>query len=238
MKQTPTVQQMLNEAPAPIEPSHFMRRLLELLRYLNLSPAYNSRTSTTNVLTVQVLDATGAVLAAKPILGASEAHIGQVGGTMVTPSAQFTRPNDTIAYASGDLVANSTSAGSAVPMFWTLMRVSGGSATVRRVRIKKSGTSTTNASFRLHLYTAAPSVSNGDNAAWLSPHSGYVGSFDVTIDKVFSNASAGIGVPVVGSEVNIKLSGNVYLYGLLEARGPYTPAVQEVFTVELEAYLD
>jgi hypothetical protein len=36
------------------------------------------------------------------------------------PSASFTRPNNTTAYASGQLVANSTTAGSVAPMAFVL----------------------------------------------------------------------------------------------------------------------
>ncbi|MFZ2278230.1 MAG: hypothetical protein WAW39_10540 [Prosthecobacter sp.] len=32
MKLTPSIEQMIEEAPAPIEPRHFMRRLLEFLK--------------------------------------------------------------------------------------------------------------------------------------------------------------------------------------------------------------
>lgn len=158
----------------------------------------------------------------------------KVGGFISTPSANFNRPADTTAYASGDLVANSTTAGSVVPLSWTLARVAAGSGMVRKARLKKSGTSVTNASFRLHLYSASPTVTNGDNGAWLSTHAGYLGSLDFTVDKAFSDAAAGNGAPVTGSEVNFSLASGQTVYGLIEARGAYVPASGETFTVELE----
>jgi hypothetical protein len=147
----------------------------------------------------------------------------------------FTRPADTTAYTSGDLVANSTTAGSVVPLSWNVGK---NTIAIRRIRVKKSTTSTTNASFRLHLYTASPTCANGDNGAWSTTFSGYVGSLDVTVDKAFSDASGGYGAPNTGVEVSIPdtygTTGFTTLYGLLEARAAYSPGSAEVFTVDLE----
>jgi hypothetical protein len=153
-----------------------------------------------------------------------------------TPSAAFTRPNDTTAYASGDLVANSTTAGSVVPLSWAAERLASYGTLLRRVRLRKSGTSVTNAQFRLHLYAASPTVANGDNAAWsTSGVADYLGSFDVTLDKAFTDGAAGSGVPSAGNELNAVSATGITIYGLLEARAAYTPVANEVFTVTLEA---
>lgn len=166
---------------------------------------------------------------------------GQIGGFTLNPSANFTRPGDTTAYAIGDLVANSTTAGSVVPLSFSIARVAAGSVCIRKARLKKSGTSTTNASFRLHLYTSSPgTITNGDNGAWSTSHSGYVGSFDFAAADAlaFTDAAAINGTPVKGSEISVKLASGQTLYGLLEARAAYTPGNAEVFTVELEAFQD
>lgn len=148
------------------------------------------------------------------------------------PSANFTRPSDTTAYASGDLVANSTTAGSVTPMSWPVSRVAGSGGMIRRARIRKSGTGITNASFRLHLYSVAPTAANGDNGAWsTSGAANYLGAIDVTVDKAFTDGAAGNGAPNAGSEINFTSD---TVYGLLEARGAYPPASAEVFTVDLE----
>lgn len=154
---------------------------------------------------------------------------------IITPSANFTRPSNTTQYAVGDLVANNTTAGSVTPLSWTVGVFDHGSLFIRRVNLKKSATSVTSASFRLHLYTSSPTVTNGDNSAWVSTHSGYIGSMDVTVDKAFSATSGGIGVPLIGAEINVYPTTNT-LYGLLEARATYTPASAEVFTAVLELH--
>jgi hypothetical protein len=168
-------------------------------------------------------------------LDAGEAHVGEVGGRGAIASANFTRPADTTAYASGDLVANSTTAGSVTVMTFTIGRGSSGAAAsgmIRRARLRKTGTSTTNASFRLHLYRSAPTPSNGDNGAWLTNNAAdYVGAIDITVDRAFTDGAIGNGTPNTGSEINFT---HQTYYGLLEARAAYTPANAEVFTLELE----
>lgn len=182
-----------------------------------------------------IVDSSGRVHVAPLVAG--EAHIGEVGGRIATPSANFTRPSDTTAYASGDLVANSTTAGSVVSLSWTITRIATGSAILRRVRLRKSGTGVTNAQFRVHFYSAAPTAANGDNGVWsTSGVADYLGAVDVTVDRAFTDGAAGNGVPVTGSEINIALASGSTIRGLVEARGAYTPASAEVFTIDLEVY--
>ena len=56
--------------------------------------------------------------------------------------ASFTRPNDAIAYASGDLVANSTTAGSVVPIpiVFGAGGVTKSQVEISRIRLAKSTT--------------------------------------------------------------------------------------------------
>jgi hypothetical protein len=131
-------------------------------------------------------------------------------------------------------MANSTTAGSVVAMtFNPVTKGSGRSAQIRRVRISKTGTSVTNAAYRLHLYTTSSiTAANGDNGAWSTDKAAnYVGSVDVTVDKAMTDGAAGNAT----TELNVN---SLSLYGLLEARGAYTPASAEVFTVTLESCED
>lgn len=173
-------------------------------------------------------------------LGAGEAHVGQVGGTMANPSANFTRPANTTAYASGQLVANSTTAGSVAAMQFSCSRIATGSFMLRRVKLSKSGTGITNALFRLHLFRAAPAtITNGDGGTFsVSGAADYIGAFDVSVDRTFTDGAAGVGVPVVGTDMSIKLASGSVIYGLVEARGSYTPASGEVFTFTLDDLQD
>jgi hypothetical protein len=85
---------------------------------------------------------------------------------MVASGSGFTRPADTTAYAAGDLVANSTVAGSVVLDTVAVARNNDEAFTLLRCRLQKSGTTITNASFRVHVYSAAPTFTNGDNG-WM-----------------------------------------------------------------------
>lgn len=181
----------------------------------------------------------GLLAAATP---AGENMIGKVVGIATNPSANFTRPNDTNAYTTGDLMANSTTAGSVVAMQFTVARVAAGSAVIRRARVRKTTTTISNASFRLHLYGADPAassgISNGDNVAWLTKHATYLGSIDVTMDRQFSDFAQGTGVPNVGGEITVALASGTTVWGLQEARANYggLGSALEVFTWDLEVW--
>lgn len=153
-------------------------------------------------------------------------------------SGSFTRPADTTAYASGDLIANSTTAGSVVaPEITGVSAVPGGEVMLHRVGLRKSGTASTNANIRVHLFRADPTtVTNGDNGAIsVSGAADYLGQWDVTTMQSFTDGCVGYATPINGLEVPIRLGPNTAsLYALLEARAAYTPASAEVFTITLD----
>jgi hypothetical protein len=170
----------------------------------------------------------------------THAEVVTLGNMVTNPTATITRPANTEPYASGRLVANSTTAGSVVFGTLTVARVAAGSFMLRRIKLHKSGTGTTNASFRVHFFRSAPAtVTNGDNGAFsVSGVADYLGAADVTIDRAFTDGAAGFGVPVVGSEMSIKLASGTTVVWALEARGAYTPASEEVLTVAAEVERD
>jgi hypothetical protein len=150
------------------------------------------------------------------------------------PSTSFARPNDTTAYASGDLVANSTTAGSVAPMSFPLGGNSmPGMTRIARVRLAKSGTTATNASFRVHLYAASPTVANG---AWSTDQAAnYLGPVDVTSMKAFTDGCSDVGAAAAGAEMLARLPAGATIFALLEARAAYAPAANEVFTLTIES---
>jgi hypothetical protein len=151
-------------------------------------------------------------------------------------SQSFTRPSNTTAYAAGQLVANSVTAGAVAPMVFTVGGNSmPGQFRLSRIRLFKSGPSSTNAQFRLHLYGAAPSVANGDGGAWSTSGAAfYLGSIDVASMKAFTDGCADVGDDAAGSEHWIRLAGGATYYGLIEARAAYVPIANEQFTVTPE----
>ena len=159
---------------------------------------------------------------------------------VVLTSNTVTRPSDTTAYTSGDLVANSTTAGSVTPFTFTdaATRV-GQTLDMTAVRLRKSGTSTTNANFRVHFYNDAPGTpSAGDNGAFNTSGTNYIGAFDVTLDRAFTNLAFGRGLPVNAATLKAKVtSSSRTLWALIEARAAYTPASGETFTIDIECAL-
>jgi hypothetical protein len=152
-----------------------------------------------------------------------------------TAQASFTRPTNTTTYASGQALANSTVASSVVPLRFANCST-GGAVRIEAVRVRKSGTGTTGASFRVHLFTQSPVPGAGDGAVWTAPIDGYVAAFDVTVDRAFSNGAAGRGTATTGTPVVITIPDGVDLYGLIEVRGAYAPASAEQFTWILEGF--
>lgn len=159
-------------------------------------------------------------------------------GAIKVASATFTRPSDTTQYAAGDLVANDTTNTSVTPMTLDVAHAAGAGVKVCRVRLQKSGTTVTSASFRVHLYRDSPTAANGDNAAWSTTVSGYLGYFDLTMVS-FSDDAIGLGGPAIGDAIRcMPVTGSRTIYALLEARATYTPASAEEFTLYLECEAD
>lgn len=151
-------------------------------------------------------------------------------------SGSTTLPAGTPTYSVGDLIANSATANLVVPITLAMGRGSSGvsaSGMIRRLRLRKTGTSITSASFRVHLYrTATITCANGDDGVFSTDQAAnYVGRIDVTVDQAFTDGASGNGVPSVGSEINFTSQN---YYALIEARAAYTRVAAEVFTVELE----
>jgi hypothetical protein len=158
----------------------------------------------------------------------------QVGATSVL-SAFFVRPGDTTPYSVGDLIANNVTAGSVVPLSWAVGRANGGTGWIIRGRFIRSEAAATVQNVRLHLYKTSPTIANGDNVAWSTTQAGYLGAIDFNVDRQFTDAAQGTGVPITGPAIAFVCAANSQLvYGLLEARNAYTPLNAEVFTIELE----
>jgi hypothetical protein len=152
-------------------------------------------------------------------------------------SDTITRPSDTTQYASGDLVANSTTAASVEPLQFNVSR--GGIRVVNAKISKADETDVTGATFRLHLFGEEPTVANGDNGAISFDISDYIGyiDFDIMVaatDEAYTYVHAGdAGFNNGAAEGFYHSADSQYIYGLLEARGTYTPATGEIFTLTL-----
>lgn len=154
-------------------------------------------------------------------------------GLIKKTSDSFTRPANTTAYADTDLVANSTTAGSVVPLTFNVGR---GGIKIVGIRINKSDeTDVANATFTLHLFGSSPTVANGDNGTLSHDLSDKFGTAAMAImtaatDEAFTVTNGGSTVLPDGI---YWYSSSGVIYGLLEAKAAYGPASGEVFTVTL-----
>ena len=148
-------------------------------------------------------------------------------GLIKKVSDSFTRPANTTAYTAGDLVANSTTAGSVVPLTFNTGR---GGIKILGVHITKTDeTDVTAADFSLHLFGSSPTVANGDNGALSYNYSDKFADLDFATMVAATDVAWAI---LTAQNFNFyTASGNIY--GLIEADGAYTPASAEVFDVTL-----
>lgn len=168
---------------------------------------------------------------------ASEAHIGAVGGDTVAVSATFARPANTTAYAANDEVSNNATQASAAPMtFAGCARVNAGSGYVTKVRLFTDNKTVTNGTFRLWLFNATPTMV-GDNAAYAllyAERAAHVGYVDLTLQT--EDGTASTGAQAIDATVRIPFvcaAASTALYGILLAKGAYTPASGQNLYVEL-----
>lgn len=176
--------------------------------------------------------------------------------------ATFTRPADTTAYAAGDIVANSTTGASVVPLRFPALRVPNGSGVITGARMLKSDDDLVNASFRLWVFANQPFAAAGypaDNAALTLTYAAlqsFVGYFDFTSFVDAGSANVAVANPSrniapfscarsqrMPTSDTITVGGVTYdgtqlLYGVLEARAAYTPGNAEQFTVWLDVQQD
>lgn len=163
-------------------------------------------------------------------------------GSFIRREGSVTLPSGTPTYASGDLVANSATAGSVVPITLSdIVRAEGAGFRCDCVRLRKSGTSITNASFRVLIFDRSPTVSAGDDAAFLSGSTYAVSdiahllaTYDVTMDRA---GTAGATGPAATSSAGVRTlvpASGTSLFALIMALGSYTRVASETFTVTVE----
>lgn len=170
-------------------------------------------------------------------------NVQRTGKYKTTVTAAYTRPGDTTAYASGDVVCNSTSA-PVVLTFTGMARYNGGTGRIVGARLISDSAAGTKGDFELHLFDLSTVTIQNDNAAW-APTDAHM------LNEVGPIAFGA--VPFVGSGNEIyRLSAgsgglalefkcgasDANLYGILVVRSAYTPANAGVLQIELEVEQD
>lgn len=154
----------------------------------------------------------------------SESNPVNVRGVIRNPSVTLTLPNSTTTYAVGDLVANSATAGSVTALSWDC---GSGSFMITGLVVQSNRTATTSVgSFRLHLYSAAPTVdTTGDDGVYADNvnigSARYLGAIDFNYSHKHKDGHGGSGIPFVRPYFPVKLASGTTIYGLVEARANY-----------------
>jgi hypothetical protein len=172
------------------------------------------------------------------VLGASEAHIGEVGGRAIRVSGSFTRPADTTAYAAGDNMADSTSAPT-VNTITGCVRIPGGSGIILGASLIDSANQATPGQFEAWVFDTAWTPDN-DNAVF-TPTDAECATLVAIVPLTTSyvgDATAGAGGNRIymSDPVNrgfVCAGGSTSLYWALVVRNAYTPVSAEVFTLRL-----
>lgn len=159
-----------------------------------------------------------------------------------TVTATLTRPNDTSAYAAGDVMADSTSAPTIPLTFLGVTIESPGNAVIQSLTLIDSANNATKPDLELWLFDTVPGVEN-DNAAFAPTDAETMTLVAVipipaTMFVVGNAGSAAAGNAVcdiqnLGIPVNTNVTGRTTLWGFLVVRNAYTPVANEQFTVRL-----
>lgn len=152
----------------------------------------------------------------------------------------FNRPTGTTQYAANDLVANSTTAASVVPLSWVIPTGLGRGFKIQEWHLYKSdGADVTGADFDLYLWHTSPTSTAGDNEAFVTSNvmaatsSGFLGVLAGGQMTGASDDAIGVYAMNQSNTIYHSIHGFNTLYGLLVAQGTYTPADSEEFRVHL-----
>ena len=173
-------------------------------------------------------------------------------GYIRSARATFTRPSDTNAYAVADAIANSTTAGSVIPMSFRVAKNNGGTGKIIGSQLL-TDSATAFGAIRLHLFNRAPFAVAGyqaDNSALALTYAamltgaadqsadGYgvpnkLPLIDFTTFTAYTTSAMSIGV-CDQTELDFMCAPDSQLiYGLLEARAIFTPASAQNFSAML-----
>ena len=154
----------------------------------------------------------------------------------INTSSAYAHTASTTAYTTGGLWANNATAGSVTFPTITVAKANNQACTILGGYLSKSGVVTTNANFRIHFFTAAPTTAVADRGAFQAnlTLANWIGSADCSINQAGSDVSIGALAPTIGAVIaTIPVSGAQTLYWVIEVRGAYTPISAETLTLTL-----
>lgn len=146
--------------------------------------------------------------------------------------AEFTRPADTIQYAVNDVIGTSPAS---LIEFANCAGENGGSGWITRIKVQKNNSNITAAQMRLHLFHTAPDPV-ADNAQYPLLYANKdkrIGYIDLSLETEGTGGDSAWKAVFMTNIPFVCAAGSKSLYGVLEAKGAYTPASGEKFYVEI-----
>jgi hypothetical protein len=165
------------------------------------------------------------------VIGAGEAHIGEVGGKTNIVSVEFTRPANVNQYHANDIVGTDPAT---MLTFPNAGRIIGATGYITNVRLITNNPVVTNGSFRLYIYSQplVPVVDHSLHTLMYANRANRLGFVDLNL------YTSGTGSDSAGAQalnINLKFLCAIGrdLYGSLVSMSTYTPASAQQFFVEL-----
>lgn len=153
-------------------------------------------------------------------------------GFTVNPTSVLTRPADTTAYTALDLIASSTTAGSVVVPSVTVARVTAGGITIPKIALYSNHTTgLASVSVTIRLWSAAPTYSAGDNAAYAvaTGAASCLGKFTGIFEQ-FADGAVAFLVPDTGVVSMLKLASGQLIYWDLQTNSGFSSQSGKTFT--------
>lgn len=156
----------------------------------------------------------------------------------VSRVATFTRPSDTTQYTAGDAVSDNTT--SATAANFTLLGM-GSAGVIKSVTLHKTDKDTTGADFDVYFFTTQPDgTTYEDNAAEAITDAVFqtcVGFVSLTASSDGRSMALGDVYCKTNLDLPYLIDSGSSLYFVVVARGTYTPASAEVFTLHVGAVI-
>ena len=170
-----------------------------------------------------------------------------VSAALTNPSSSLATPASATAYTAGQLVCTSATAATCntalASEYFTIPNAAGGFVATR-MRLANSDTTATSYGgvvMQIDLWSAAPTMANGDRGAF-SPASGtgqgtHLAGFSCTMSAVYGNGTYSECAPVSGTTPQIKLASGTSVFWTLQAIGAsgVTSSSSTTWTAYLEA---
>lgn len=152
------------------------------------------------------------------------------------PTSTLTRPANTTAYASGQLIASSTTAGSVVVPSFTIQ---GGRGFIPRLRLSTNVTTGWAGPLTVTLWRTAPTYTNGDGGTYAvaTGAASRLAQYTCTLTQYGDGASGECSI-TIGNFLTASLPSGTSVYWDMQAGGALTPISGQTFTLTAETVAD